>query len=675
MAIQSTGIGSNLDVNSLISKLMQVESQPLTSLARKEASYQAKLSAYGTLNAAVSGFQSSLSTLNNPSTFQNLNATSGDSSIVSASTSSIASIGNYNINVTQLAQAQSISSTGQVSTTNSIGDNASSTTISFQFGTISGGTLTNGKYTGATFTQDADQAITSITVDSSNNSLQGIRDAINKAGIGVNASIVGDGSATPYHLVLNSNKSGIASSFKITSSGETGGTAVGDLLNYDPEAAQTFTEVITAQNAKLSVNGVAIESASNTISSAIQGVSLTASKIGSTTLSISPNTSAVQAGITAFVKGYNDLNATLSTLTSYDAGTKKGGILLGDSTARGIQSQVRSALSTAVNGLGGGLTNLTQLGITFQKDGSLSIDSTKLQSAVTSNFSEVGGLFASIGKASDSLATFVGSSTATKAGSYALNVTSLATKGSLVGDVDLSGGISIAPNTSLSVTIDEITTNINLAANNYTSTSLIALLQSSINGASAFSSAGKTVAVSIDSLTGFLQITSNTYGTASNVSLASDTGTSASALTGSNLAGTAGENIAGTINGIGAVGVGQILTGSTGTDVEGLKLLISGGATGSRGDVYFSRGYASSLNGLLGNFLGSGGSISSTTDGVNRSIKEITNQREIMTSRLIDTEARYRAQFTALDQIISGLNNTSTFLTQQLAALTGTNSL
>lgn len=654
---------------------MQVESQPLTSLARKEASYQAKLSAYGTLNAAVSGFQSSLSTLNNPSTFQNLNATSGDSSIVSASTSSIASVGNYNINVTQLAQAQSISSTGQVSTTNSIGDNASSTTISFQFGTISGGTLTNGKYTGATFTQDADQAITSITVDSSNNSLQGIRDAINKAGIGINASIVGDGSATPYHLVLNSNKSGIASSFKITSSGETGGTAVGDLLNYDPEAAQTFTEVITAQNAKLSVNGVAIESASNTISSAIQGVSLTASKIGSTTLSISPNTSAVQAGITAFVKGYNDLNATLSTLTSYDSSTKKGGILLGDSTARGIQSQVRSALSTAVNGLGGGLTNLTQLGITFQKDGSLSIDSTKLQTAITSNFSEVGGVFASIGKASDSLATFVGSTTATKAGSYALNVTSLATKGSLTGDVDLSGGISIAPNTSLSVTIDEITTDINLTADNYTSASLIALLQSSINGASAFSSAGKTVAVSIDSLTGFLQITSNTYGTASNVSLASNTGTSASALTGSNLAGTAGENIAGTINGIGAVGVGQILTGSTGTDVEGLKLLISGGATGSRGDVYFSRGYASSLNGLLGNFLGSGGSISSTTDGVNRSIKEITNQREILTSRLIDTEARYRAQFTALDQIISGLNNTSTFLTQQLAALTGTNSL
>ena len=654
---------------------MQVESQPLTSLAKKEASYQAKLSAYGTLNSAVNAFQSSLSSLNNPSTFQNLNANSGDATILSATTTSIASAGNYNINVTKIAQAQSISSTGQVSTTNSIGSNSSSTTISFQFGSITGGTLSAGKYTGASFTPDANQANVSITIDSSNNSLQGIRDAINTASIGINASIVGDGSANPYHLVLSSNKTGVSSSFKITSSGETGGSEVGDLLNYNPETTQTFTEVINAQNAALSINGVAIESASNSITSAIQGTTLNVSKIGSTTLSISPNTSAVQAGIVAFVQSYNDLNSTLSTLSSYDASTKKAGILLGDATARGVQSQVRNALSGAVTGLGGGLTNLTQIGVTFQKDGSLSIDNSKLQSTITSRFSEVGGLFASVGKASDSLATVVGSSTATKAGSYSLEITTLATQGNLTGNVDLSGGITIAPGTSLSVTIDEITANVTLAANTYTSTNLIALLQSSINGKSEFSSAGKTISVSIDPSTGFLKLQSNTYGTESNISIASDTGTAASAFTGTQLTGTAGVNVAGSINGFGATGQGQILSGTSGSDLEGLQILIKGGAIGSRGDVYFSRGYANSLNNLLGNFLGGTGSIASTTDGVNRSIKDIGTQRDTLTSRLIDTEARYRAQFTALDQIISGLNNTSTFLTQQLAALTGTNSL
>lgn len=675
MTIQSTGIGSNLDVNSLITKLMQVESQPLASLAKKEASYQAKLSAYGTLSSAVNAFQSSLSTLNNPATFQNLTATSSDSSILSASTSSIASASNYNINVTQLAKSQSISSSGQVSTTTTIGSNTSSTTISFQFGTISGGTLTDGKYTGATFTQDADQGTKTITIDSSNNSLQGIRDAINKASIGVNASIVGDGSATPYHLVLNSNKSGIASSFKITSSGETGGTEIGDLLNYDPEVSQSFTEVITAQNAKLNVNGINIESASNTINSAIQGVTLTASKVGSSTLSVAVNSTAVESGITAFVKAYNDLNSTLSTLTAYNASSGTGGILLGDATARAIQSQVRNGLSGAVNGLGGGLTNLTQIGVNFQKDGSLAITSSKLQSAIASNFSEVGGLFASIGKASDSLASYVGSTSATKPGTYPLEVTALATQGSLTGDVDLSGGLTIDPNTSISVTIDEITTKISLTAGTYTANNLISLIQSSVNGASDFSSAGKTLAVSIDPTTGFLNLKSSSYGSTSNVTIASDTGTLASAFTGANLAGTAGTNIAGSINGIGAVGNGQILTGATGSDADGLKMIISGGSIGSRGDIYFSKGYATSLNQLLSNFQGSSGSISSTSDGVTRSIKDITKQRETLTSRLIDTEARYRAQFTALDQIISGLNNTSTFLTQQLAALTGTNSL
>ena len=423
MSIQSTGIGSNLDVNSLISKLMQVESQPLTALANKEASFQAKLSAYGTLNGAVSAFQSSLTSLNNASTFQNLSATSGDASIASASTTSIATAGSYNLNVTKLAQAQSISSAGQVSTTASVGDNASSTTVSFQFGTISGGALANGVYAGATFTQDANQATTTITVDNTNNSLQGIRDAINKANIGINASVVGDGSATPYHLVLNSSKTGAASSFKITTSGETGGTAVGTLLNYDPQGTQNFKEVLTGQNAALTVNGIDIGSASNSVSSAIQGVTINVGKIGTTSLSIAANTSNVSSLVTAFVKTYNDLNTTIGTLSSYDASTKKGGILLGDATARGVQNQVRSALATGVNGLGGNLTSLSSIGVTFQKDGSLKIDSAKLQTALTSNFSEVGGLFASVGKATDSLTTVVGSTATTKAGTYALNIT------------------------------------------------------------------------------------------------------------------------------------------------------------------------------------------------------------------------------------------------------------
>ena len=135
---------------------------------------------------------------------------------------------------------------------------------------------------------------------------------------------------------------------------------------------------------------------------------------------------------------------------------------------------------------------------------------------------------------------------------------------------------------------------------------------------------------------------------------------------------TAGLDIAGTLNGVGGIGSGQTLSGATGSDAEGLKVLVNDGALGARGAINFSRGYAYQLTNLLGGFLGSAGSIASTADGVNRSIKDIGKQRETLNNRLYDVEARYRAQFTTLDRVVSGLNNTSNFLTQQLAALTGT---
>lgn len=669
VGIQSTGVGSNLDVNSLISKLMQVESQPLTTLAKKEASYLAKLTAYGSLNGALSSFQSNFTSLNNTATFQNLTANVGDATILNATTTSVATAGNYNINVTQLAKAQTISSAGQVSTTDTIGSGAE-TTITFQFGTISGGTLTNGVYSGASFAQDANQAIGTVTINSTNNSLQGIRDAINAAGKGVTASIVGDGSATPYHLVLSSNKTGATSSLKIDVSGDTN---LQSLLSYNPAGTQNLTETTTGQNANLSINGINIISASNTVNDAVQGAAITLAKTGSTTLGLSNNTAGVQNSINGFVKAYNELQSTFKSLTGFDASTKRGGVLIGDAAARGAQSQIRNALSSAVNGLGGNITTLSSIGISFQKDGTLSVDANKLQTALNNNFKEISGLFTAIGKATDSLVSYSTSSTATTQGSYALNVTALATQGNLTGDLDLTAAnTTIDPNSSINVTIDGTSSAVSLAAGSYTASQLTTLLQTSINGTTAFSAAGIKITAATTG-GGFLKLTSNSYGSTSNISLANITGTSISALAGTISSGAPGANITGSFNGVSAVGTGQFLTGTSGSAADGLKVLVSGGVTGDRGTVHFSKGYASQLNTLFSSILGSSGSISSTTDGVNRSIKDIGKQRDVLNSRLIDTEARYRTQFTALDSIISGLNNTSSFLTQQLSALTGSN--
>lgn len=664
MGIQSTGLGSNLDVNTLITKLMQVESQPLTALAKKEASFQAKLSAYGTLNGAVGSFQSSLSSLSNASTFQTLNATTSDSSVAFATANSSASNGTYSIAVTKLAQAQTISSTGQVSSSAAIGT-GTETTISFQFGKITG-TAVNGVYPGgSSFDQDASQTVGTVKINSSNNTLQGIRDAINAASVGVTASIVGDGSATPYHLVLNSSKTGASSSLKITSSGED--AAVTSLLSYDPAGVQNFTEVSTAQNASLTVNGISISSASNTVNGAIQGVSLNVSKVGSASISVSANTTAVQTSITNFVKAYNDLNTTIKNLTAYDASTKKAGLLLGDSTTQSVQDQIRRTLSTAVNGLGGGVTSLAQIGITFQKDGSLAVDSGKLSTALSTKFTDVGGLFASLGSSSDSLISLSGSSSSTKAGAYALNISQIATKSKLTGDLTLPTTTTIAANTKLTVTVDTITADVSLTAGDYSASALATLVQSAINSTSAFSAAGITVKTNTTG--GVLSIESDAYGSKSKVTLADSSGTSFAALTGTVSSGSTALDVAGTINGVGAAGSGQLLTATTGTDADGLKLLVTGGSIGDRGTVNYSIGYATKLNTLLSGFVGSSGTIQSSSNGISQNIKNITKQRDILNSRLFDTEARYRAQFTALDRIVSNLNNTSSFLTQQLSAL------
>ena len=173
--------------------------------------------------------------------------------------------------------------------------------------------------------------------------------------------------------------------------------------------------------------------------------------------------------------------------------------------------------------------------------------------------------------------------------------------------------------------------------------------------------------VAIAAVTNVVTLTSNRYGTASNVSVTGGTGRTnlgfSSATT------SVGADVAGLINGVAATGSGQYLTGATGNLAEGLKIQISGGVTGNRGTVNYSRGYAYQLDKLTDTFLGSNGPISSRTDGIDRSVKDIGNRREVINRRLVDVEKRYRAQFTALDSLLSSLSTTSNFLTQQLAAI------
>ncbi|MDQ9170810.1 flagellar filament capping protein FliD [Oxalobacteraceae bacterium R-40] len=667
MALSSPGIGSNLDINGIISQLMTVEQQPLVRLSKQEASYQAKLSAFGSLKGALASFQTTVNALSDISKFQAVKASAADSAVATVSAGTAAVPGSYSLEVSKLAQAQKLASAGQASTSAAIGTG----TITFDFGTISGGTFdaASGKYTGASFTSNGSGTKT-VTIDTSNHSLTGIRDAINKANIGVTASIVNDGGTSPYRLVLTEASTGKSNSVKISVSGSADLQA---LLNHDPGAApasQAFTETVTAQNAEFKIDGIAVSKTGNSISDVIEGITLNLAKTNAgtpTQITVARDTSSVSASVSQFVTAYNQINKTLKDLSAYNADTKQGAILNGDATVRAIQTQVRGLLTNAVEGGAGSYSQLFQIGVSAQKDGTLALDSSKLQKAMDSNFSDVAALFAAVGKSSDSLVSYSSAGAKTKAGAYELNVTRLATQGKVSGG-SVAGLVIDTTNDTLDIKIDGISASIKLNQTTYASAAALAAeVQSKINGASALSGAG--ISVTVTESGGKLAITSNRYGSASNVTVSGGNGKD-------NLLGLSpvtteadGVDVAGTINGVAATGSGQSLSGAAGSSAEGLKLQITGGVTGNRGTVNFSRGYADQFNTLIDSLLGTTGPLSSRTDGLNASIKSITQQKQRISNQLVNIEKRYRAQFTALDVALANMTKTSAYLQQQLANL------
>lgn len=667
MGLSSAGIGSNLDVEGIVSKLMSVERAPLTKLARQEASYQTKLSGFGTLKGALSAFQTAVKGLSDISKFQGLKASAADATVATVSASASAVPGTYSLKVTQLAQAQKLVANGVASEAAPVGQGV----ISIDLGTISGGTYdaVTGKYTGAAFAS-AGGGIKTITIDSSNDSLAGMRDAINKADIGVTATIVNDGSGTPYRLALTSAATGAATSMKISvADADPLSPTLSALLNHDPAGSQALAQKSAAQNAEFTVDGIAVSKATNTISDVIGGVSFNLLKTNTdpTAVTITRDTAAVTTAVNDFVKAYNEISKNFADATAYNATTKTAAILNGEAAVRGMQGQVRAVLSAPITGGASAFSRLSEIGVTLQKDGTLAADATKLSAAVTKNFSDVAGLFAAVGKSSDSLVAYKGFTPATKPGAYALDISRLATKGTASGTG--AAGLSIdATNDTLEVLLNGVTATIQLTQKTYASAAELATeVQSKVNGASAFSAAGS--AVSVSETGGVLTLTSNKYGSASTMSITGGNGQANLNFVSTGPTVVTGLDVAGTINGLPASGSGQVLTSNTGSDSAGLALTVTGGALGARGTVNYSQGYAFQFEQLATSILGSTGSLQARTDGLGASIKGLSKTQQALTARLDVIEKRYRAQFTALDLTISKMNTTSQFLQQQLANL------
>jgi len=659
--ISSPGIGSGLDINGIITQLMTVEKQSLTSFDVKEAGLQAQISAYGSLKSALSSFQSAAAALSGSAKFTASKVTPADATVLTAGGGAAAVPGSYSVEVTALAQAHKLKSATFAGTAATIGTG----TLTIAFGTYDSG--------GNSFTVNPDKAATSIVIDSSKSSLSGVRDAINAANAGITATVVNDGTGT--RLVLSSNDTGLANSIKVTVSGDGDGDnadASGlSQLAYDPTASagagKNLTQTVAAQNASLVIDGMVVSKASNAIDDAIEGVTLNLLKtnVGSpTTLTVARDTAGARSAVETFVKAYNDLNKTVTDLSKYDAAQKTGSVLTGDATLRTIQNQVRAVFNVPLNTAGGGYTQLSEVGLSFQKDGTLKLDSGKLDAALRDTTKDVSTLFAAVGKPTDSLISFSGSTQDTRDGSYAVNITQLATQGRTEGSKAAALTITAGVNDTLALTVDGNSTSITLGAGTYTAAGLAAEIQARLNGASEITSAGSKATVSA-SPGGVLTITSDRYGSASSVSIGG--GNAMVDLFGSPQQ-TNGLDVAGTIDGDVATGSGQTLAATVG-GAAGLKVQIKDGTTGDRGKVNYAQGYAFRLDAVMGGMLTSTGMIANRTDGINRSIKDIDSRRDAENTRLAAVEKRYRAQFTALDVAIASMKQTSAYLTQQLANL------
>jgi flagellar hook-associated protein 2 len=364
--ITSLGVGSGLDLDSILESLEESKTTSLLDpITAQEDSVDAEISAYGTLTSALTTLQTAAEALADESLYESLTTTLSGSGVTAATTSE-AEAGTYTLAVTQLAQAQSLTTDGVESKTAALGTG----TLTLQVGT--------------------DDAV-EITLDSSNNTLEGIRDAINDADAGVTATIVSDGSDTPYRLVLTSDSTGTESEMTVTYSGTDSTDEASSLFGYDGSTGN-MTETVEALDAELTINGISITSQSNTVEDALQGVTLSLSATSSSqTLTIAQDTDSILDAITTFVDAYNSYVSTVDDLTAYDADADTAGELLGDSTTRRISSNLSSDLYSAVGS--GTYSYLSQLGISLEVDGTLTIDEDALTAALEDDMDSVSEFF------------------------------------------------------------------------------------------------------------------------------------------------------------------------------------------------------------------------------------------------------------------------------------------
>lgn len=403
--IASVGLSSGINYDQLITSLLNIQKQPLYRLQNKQAGYNDKISVYNELSAKLSTFKSAADTLRSESSFYVKTSSVSDSTVLDATVSNSAATGNYSLSITTLASEEKEVHSGVASSTTVVNDSGADQSFQYTYaGTQRTLTVTDGT------------------------TLEGLRDLINNdtGNPGITATILNDGSS--YRLVLNGDDTGSTNNITIDS-----GTTIDGVNTTVDLTSTTFTETKTASDASFSVDGVSMTRSSNIVTDAMSGVTLTLKNAGSATLSVTNDTDTISRNVQSFVDAYNDIVSYVSANSAYNASTHVGDPLFGESTSRHILSRLSNIITSRVSGLPEDLRALSQIGVSTNRDGTLSLDTATLGTKLSSDLGGVENLFTdSTSGIAVQLYSYINDATDSIDGAVTIRINGL---GSLVGDI------------------------------------------------------------------------------------------------------------------------------------------------------------------------------------------------------------------------------------------------
>lgn len=659
--VSSLGLGQ-FDVGNIAKALAEADvASKRQYLTDKQTQTQNKIAGFDLLSNALNAIKTNFEGLTKASTFNTLTANSSDTTALGASITGKATAGNYEVVVNQRAQAQTLASLG----------------VSSQYTPIGEGT----------FNLTVGGSTKSITVDSSNNTLEGLKSSINAAGLPVNASIVNDGSG--YRLVLASQQTGAANNISISTTDSDGNDTDATGLSQFAFGAGTnnMVQTIAAQDAAFSVNGLSLTSATNTVSGVIEGVTLNLNKAQAgvpVSVSISADTTDVTDQVQGFVDDLNAMRDVIKYLGSFtkDPEDPTKGSLRGEQALRSVESDIRNFMQVR-GSTGGAIQSMADIGITSNLDGTYSLDKTKLTNALSSDSTAVSALFSANMTSADNQVTYKSSSDKTVEGTYALTVNQVAKQALYLGNTATGAAtdpitITAGDNTFVLNVGGTETNSLSLAAGTYSRDELSRLLQTAINNDTNLKAKGESVKVSFDATNNRFQLATDKFGSASTInftSLSAGLSTNLGLATGTGAAGSyAGQDVVGALekdgNFYSFVGVGQdvkinsFLPGAP----RDLEFSVAGTATGSRGDVTFQRGFAAQLTKSITDILKSDtGLVGTSLAQLEKRDTDYSEKLKELDARYERALARYTQQFSLVNSTISGLNSLRDSLSSSLA--------